>query len=181
VSCKGTTPGRDERLAGQTLTAEDVRRFYAQHGPALVAYARSFVPNAAAAEDAVHQVFLKLLGGHTRAPDAPVAYLYRAVRNAALNVRRNGQRDVPLETQDAWFVQRDGNREAALALQAALAEIPEEQREVVTMRIWSGMTLEEIAAATGAPLNTVASRYRYALEKLRERLQPYRRLDPGKE
>ena len=62
--------------------------------------------------------------------------------------------------------------EAALALQTALAALPEEQREVVVMRIWSGMTLEEISTATDAPLNTVASRYRYALEKLRERLKP---------
>lgn len=59
-------------------------------------------------------------------------------------------------------------------LQKALGELPEEQREVVVMRIWSGMTLEEIAAAAGAPLNTIASRYRYALGKLREKLQPYR-------
>ena len=166
---------RDQDLAGQTLSAEDVRRYYDQHGPALVAYACTFVADGAAAEDAVHQVFLKLLRGNTRTPDAPLAYLYRAVRNAALNARRNGQRDVPLETQDLCFVHRGGNREAALALQAALTEIPEEQRKVVIMRIWSGMTLEEIAATTGSPLSTVASRYRYALGKLREQLKPYRK------
>ena len=166
---------RDERLAGQTLSAEDVRRYYDQHGPALVAYACSFVTDAAAAEDAVHQVFLRLLRGDTRVPDVPLAYLYRAVKNAALNVRRNRQRDMPVETQEPCFAHRGGNREAALALQTALGEIPEEQREVVIMRIWSGMTLEEIAATTGVPLNTVASRYRYALEKLREQLKPYQR------
>lgn len=166
---------QDQRLAGQTLTAEDVRRYYDQHGPALVAYACSFVADVAAAEDAVHQVFLKLLRGDTRTPDAPLAYLYRAVRNAALNLRRNRQRDMPLETQKLCFVDRGGNREAALALQTALGEIPEEQREVVVMRIWSGMTLEEISTMTGVSLNTVASRYRYALEKLREQLKPYQR------
>jgi RNA polymerase sigma-70 factor, ECF subfamily len=172
---------RDESLAGQTLSADDVRRYYDQHGPALVAYACSFVADASAAEDAVHQVFLRLLRGNTQTPDAPLAYLYRAVRNAALNLRRNGKRDVPIETQDSCFVHRGGNREAALALQAALGELPEEQREAVVMRTWSGMTLEEISVATGTPLNTVASRYRYALEKLRERLQPYRGLQKGKE
>src|SRR4029077_18043218 len=100
---------------------------------------------------------------------------YRAVRNAALNARRNGQRDAPLDSNSSVFERRDGNREAALALQRALAELPEEQREAVVMRVWSGMTLEEVAAATGASLNTVASRYRYALEKLRERLRPGRK------
>ena len=85
--------------------------------------------------------------------------------------------DIPLEPGDSCFVHRGGDKEAALALQAALRELPEEQREVVSMRVWSGMTLDEIATATGAPLNTVASRYRYALEKLRERLKPYQKLE----
>jgi RNA polymerase sigma factor (sigma-70 family) len=57
-----------------------------------------------------------------------------------------------------------------LTLQNALRGLPEEQRETVFLRVWSDMTLQEIAKATETPLNTVASRYRYALEKLRERL-----------
>ena len=126
------------------LNAEDLRVLYDRHGPALV-----------------------------QTPDVPVAYVYRAVRNAALNARRNGQRDAPLDANSTVFERRDGNREAALALQRALADLPEEQRVVVVMRVGSGMTREEVAAATGASLNTVASRYRYALEKLREKLQPY--------
>ena len=152
-----------------------MRGLYDQHGPALVAYARSFVTDAAAAEDVVHQVFLRLLSVEIAMPDAPVAYVYCAIRNAALNARRNGQRDAPLDSNSTVFERRDGNREAALTLQRALEELPEEQREVVVMRVWSGMTLEEVAAASGAPLNTVASRYRYALDKLREKLRPYRK------
>lgn len=157
------------------LSAEGVRRLYDQHGPALVAYACSFVTDAAAAEDVVHQVFLRLLSAEIAMPDVPVAYVYRAVRNAALNARRSGQRDARLDPNSSIFKHRDGNREAALALQSALEELPDEQRQVVVMRVWSGMTLEEVAEASGAPLNTVASRYRYALDKLRERLRPYRK------
>ena len=148
---------------------------YGQHGPALLAYARSFVANAAIAEDVLQQVFVKLLQGRISMPDAPLGYLYRAVRNAALNTRRNGRRDARLDSESAWFAHRGGDREAVLALQAALLELPEEQREVVMMRVWSGMTLEEIARTTDVSLNTVASRYRYALGKLRERLKPYGR------
>ena len=162
-------------MDGDKLSAEEVRRLYDQHGPALVAYARGFLPDAAAAEDVVHQVFLRLLSAELTMPDAPVAYVYRAVRNAALNARRNGLRLVELDPQSSIFRHRGGNREAALALERALAELPEEQREVVVMRVWSGLTLEEIAAATTTPLNTAASRYRYALEKLREKLRPYER------
>lgn len=158
--------GRDK------LQPDEVRRLYDQHGPALVAYGCSFVWDAAVAEDTVHHVFLRLLSAGIARPDVPLAYVYRAVRNAALNARRSVQKDIPLETQRPVFDGHGQDREAALALQSALGELPEEQREVVIMRVWSGMTLEEVAAATGTPLNTAASRYRYALEKLRERLQP---------
>lgn len=161
-------------LVARKLSADDVRHLYDRHGPALTAYARSFVASFPDAEDVVQQVFLKLLHGTAVAPDAPLAYLYRAVRNASLNARRNGMRGVPQENfVEAAFSRRDGDRESALALERALGKLPEEQREVVIMRIWSGMTLEEIATAIGVPLNTAASRYRYALEKLRERLGPY--------
>lgn len=160
-------------MAQRKLSADDVRQLYDQHGPSLVAYACSFVVDAAIAEDAVHQVFTKLLRGDTPVPDTPVAYLFRAVRNAALNSRRDSVRETPLDPSHDCFAHDGGNREAALALQAVLGELPEEQCEVVILRIWSGMTLEEIATATGVSLNTVASRYRYALEKMRERLKPY--------
>ena len=155
------------------LSTEAVRQLYEQHGPALLLYARSFVAERTTAEDAVHQVFLKLLRGETANLDKPLAYLYRAVRNSAINARRASARETPLDGQERWFAHRGGELEAGLALQGALADLPDEQREVVIMRIWSGLTLEEAAAATGVPLNTVASRYRYALEKLRERLKAY--------
>lgn len=158
-------------MADRKLSADDVRSLYDRHGPALVAYACTFVGRFPDAEDVVHKIFLRLLRGNTIAPDAPLAYLYRAVRNASLNARRNGAREAPhddsVDARTECFSRRGGDRESALALEKALGELPEEQRETVIMRIWSGMTLEEIAAAAGAPLGTVASRYRYALEKLR--------------
>ena len=53
------------------------------------------------------------------------------------------------------------------AIAAALAALPEAQREVVALKIDAGLTFAEIAVVTGTSLNTAASRYRYALEKLR--------------
>lgn len=158
-------------MGENTLSTEDIRRLYERHGPALVAYACGYRISAASAEDAVHTVFHRLLRGLTAVPREPVGYLYRAVRNAALNMRRDTAREAPLV--ESCFVHRGGNREAALGLQKALAGLPEEQREVVIMRIWGGMTLEEVAAAVEVPPNTVASRYRYAMEKLREQMRPF--------
>jgi RNA polymerase sigma-70 factor (ECF subfamily) len=159
------------------LSPAEIASLYQRHGAALTAYACSFVNDFAAAEDGVHRVFLNLLRKETPMPDMPIAYLYRAVRNSALNAGRTGRRETLLEnTVELSDLQhKDGNREAALTLQSTLAELPEEQREAVIMRIWSGLTLQEVAAATHVSLNTAASRYRYALEKLRERLKPYQK------
>jgi len=50
---------------------------------------------------------------------------------------------------------------------AALARIPEEQREVIILRILEGLSFREIAAVSGQSINTMASRYRYGIEKMR--------------
>lgn len=158
-------------MPDQILSADEIKQLYNRHGAALLLYARGFVPDASAAEDLVQGVFLNLLRTRPKVREAPAAYLYRAVKNAALNTQRNRSREAPMPEHETWFTHSSGDQEAALALQAALAELPPEQREAVVMRIWSGMTLEEVAEATEVPLNTAASRYRYALEKLRERLR----------
>jgi RNA polymerase sigma-70 factor, ECF subfamily len=152
------------------LTRDEVKSMYEGHGAALAAYACSFGLDHASAEDVVHQLFLKMLGKTSFTPRAPLAYLYRATRNASLNLRRDRQRETDLQGTEWWFVHPSSSQEEILNLQNALKELPEEQRETVFLKIWSGMTLIEIAQMTETPLNTVASRYRYALEKLRERL-----------
>ena len=166
-------PSGKAALAGHRIAFDEVGRLYGQHGPALVLYARSFLWDMGVAEDVVHGVFLKLLRGQVAMPDAPVAYLYRAVRNTALNARRDESRKASFNERDCCFESASGNREAALALESALRDLPCEQREVLIMRVWSQMTLEEVATATGVPLDTAASRYRYGLAKLRERLKPF--------
>lgn len=163
---------QDGGLPQRKWNDSEVRQLYQRHGPALAAYACAFLPDAAAAEDAVHSVFLNLLRNPVAAPDSEAGYLYRAVKNAALNQKRDSSRNVELPSDECWFTHHHADIADSLALQSALVALPEEQREVVIMRIWSGMTLEEIGAATGVTLNTAASRYRYALEKLREQLAP---------
>jgi RNA polymerase sigma-70 factor, ECF subfamily len=154
------------------LSVADVRSLYEKHGSALAAYGCCHGLDFASAEDVVQQVFLKLLEGQVSVPVMPLAYLYRAVRNASLNLRRNLQRAVEIGESEVWLVGPDRSREEALSVQAALRDLPEEQRQTVFLKVWGGMTLEEIATTLEIPTNTAASRYRYALEKLRERLQP---------
>jgi RNA polymerase sigma-70 factor (ECF subfamily) len=145
----------------------DVRGLYEQHGRALLAYACTLLRDPSAAEDVLHQVFLNVLRGRAAIDGEAVRYLFRAVRNTALNHIRGQARDV--ELGDAlWLESPDGSQETALALQSALRMLPAEQREVVVLKIWGQLTFDEAAAVVGVSPNTAASRYRYGLEKLRE-------------
>ena len=56
------------------------------------------------------------------------------------------------------------------AIEAALRSLPEVQATVLVMKIWGGLTFPQIASVLNIPANTAASRYRYALDKLREQL-----------
>ncbi|HWI56577.1 MAG TPA: sigma-70 family RNA polymerase sigma factor, partial [Bacillota bacterium] len=58
-------------------------------------------------------------------------------------------------------------------LSAALGELPPEQRAVVHLKLWEGLTFGQIAATLDIPPNTAASRYRYGLDKLRALLRPF--------
>ena len=146
----------------------EVLRLYDEHGGALLAYASSLLRDPSAAEDVVHQVFLKLLGGAFAINGQAVAYLFRAVRNTALNHIRGQSREVDFDQAPVWLERRDTSRETSLALQSALARLPQEQREIVVLHVWGQLTFEEAASVAGISLGTAASRYRYGIAKLKE-------------
>ena len=150
----------------QQVSRNEVQQLYARHGRGLFAYACSVTGAFASAEDAVHSVFERLLGGGIVISGPPAPYLYRAVRNAALNQRRTRDREAPVES--GWLEGRNGADDTAFELQSVLRELPEEQREIVILHIWGQMSFEEAANVLGISPNTAASRYRYGLTKLRE-------------
>ena len=146
----------------------DVRRLYEEHGRALLAYACALLRDPSAAEDVLHEVFTKLLRGRVTIDGEPIRYLFRAVRNTALNHIRGQAREIGLGDAARWLESPDGSTETSMALQSALRTLPEEQREVVVLRVWGQLTFEEAAAVIGISPNTAASRYRYGLAKLKE-------------
>jgi RNA polymerase sigma-70 factor (ECF subfamily) len=122
-------------------------------------------------EDAVQQVFARLLHGRASVrPDAVEAYLRAAVRNECFSLLRVRQRTNATGDQtllETVAGDRDSNPDERLALEAALRELPAEQREVVHLKAFEGLTFQEISELTAESINTVASRWRYAMEKLR--------------
>lgn len=143
---------------------------YVEHAPALLAYARSFGLNHHAAEDLIHRVFLKVIEDSREVQELR-PYLFRAVRNSALNHQRDHSREVELRDQGPWFRNPSASPEAELDLRSALWELPVEQREVLLMHVWGGLTFGEVGTVLAVSPNTVASRYRYALSALKRRLQ----------
>lgn len=160
-------------MTSQRLDREVVRCLYTDHGALLTGYACSILGDRSAAEDVVHQVFTRLLRGDVAIDGRPVAYLCRAVRNAAMNHQRARSREAELDDSGAsWLEAPNGLAETALAVEAALRRLPGEQREVIVLRVWGQLTFHEIADALDESSNTIASRYRYGLAKLRDILKP---------
>ena len=131
----------------------------------------------AAAEDVTQAVFLKLWS----APGSFVsgnfgAWISRVTRNRALDILRSRSarpegelpENLPLDDglEELAFARLDGER-----VRAALTHLPTEQRELIEMGFFGGVTHDDIARQTGIPLGTVKTRIRSGLRKLRAELE----------
>ncbi len=149
-----------------------VSEWFEAHAAPLVLYARQWLPGGLA-EDAVQEVFVRLMA-QSRPPDNVKAWLFRAVRNEAISQwrssRRRDQRERRLATSEKWF--EPGGEELIDARTATevLQTLPHDWREAVVLRVWGGMTLQEISDLTGTPLSTAFHHYREGLRAVREKM-----------
>jgi RNA polymerase sigma factor (sigma-70 family) len=148
-------------------TAE-IEVLYRQHGSALLLFALAITGERSRAQDVVNHVFLNLIekGSLDRAADKK-AYIFASVRNAALNECKLGERTAPLDCDSAWFDPPDRDYVGEQNLRLALAALPDDQREVIVLHVWGELTFSQISELLSISSNTAASRYRYALAKLR--------------
>lgn len=142
-------------------------KLYQQKAGALILYGRALGLSHSESEDVLQETFLALLRLPSR-PDEPERYCLRAFRNRAMNYHRSVWRRLTRELESAdWFETGSVDVEGEALALGGLAKLPAEQREVIVLKIWHGMTFEEIAQHLEASPNTVAGRYRYGLNKLR--------------
>jgi RNA polymerase sigma factor (sigma-70 family) len=175
-----TTPAT-LRVLPQTMPSPDLERLYDEHASAVFAFLLNFTRHEADTRDLLQELFIKL----ARQPELlhgvrdPRSFLLRLSHNGAIDImRRRGTREkkheqLGAETAGAFVPSADPDEQAfRQALAEALQDLPPEQRAVVHLKLWEGLTFEAIAEALDLPANTAASRYRYGLDKLRERLRP---------
>src|SRR5262245_17864847 len=159
----------------------ELDRLYDDHAQALFAFLLNFTRDENDTRDALQDVFTKL----ARRPELldaardERAFLIRIAHNTAVDLMR--RREAHERTREQFGAEQvsvfapasDIDDQAfRTALTGALAELPPSQRAVVHLKLWEGLTFDQIASVMDIPLNTAASRYRYGLDKLRERLRP---------
>jgi RNA polymerase sigma-70 factor (ECF subfamily) len=143
-----------------------------RYAAALVLYARQWCDSP---EDVVQTAFLKLVRVR-KPPDNLLPWLYRVVRNGAIDASRASRRRHKYESAAAahaarWFAPSDDPTGLdARAAAAALAELPAETREVIVAHLWGGLTFEQIAQAVGSSAATCYRRYAAGLDQLRQHL-----------
>ena len=159
----------------------DLARLYDDHAPALYAFLLNLTRSESESRDAVQEVFVRLAerpGRFAQVRDAR-GFLLRLAHNAAIDAlrRRTAQHSAieraAKEPAELFATAASPDEQAYRdAVSSALAELPEEQRAVVHLKIWEDQTFAQIAETLGIPANTAASRYRYALDKLEALLRP---------
>ena len=143
----------------------------------LLAFLQAVVCSKHDAEDVLHAVFVRMVRKRRHLAQAKCrdAYVYRIARNEAssfLRRRRPVRHAAPKE--EPWLAPVEGTarqQELAEELQAAIGRLPQLQREVVVLKVYQDKTFQEIGELLDVSLSTVASRYRYAMEKLRALLK----------
>jgi RNA polymerase sigma-70 factor (ECF subfamily) len=159
----------------------DLERLYDAHAQALFAFLLNFTRHEADTRDLLQELFVKLARqpGLLDGVREERAFLVRLAHNLAIDAlrrRATRQKNYDQLAADiaAFFAPSSDPDEQAFreTLAQALGELPADQRAVLHLKLWEGMTFEQIAEALDISPNTAASRYRYGLDKLRDRLRP---------
>jgi RNA polymerase sigma-70 factor (ECF subfamily) len=149
-----------------------IESIYRQHRKGLYTLALSITRQPESAEDAVHEAIVRLCRSGKSPSGDPVAYVFAAVRNAAIDQKRRlgsvSIFDLAEPSQEPTTALDDHERDRMVA--DAIDDLPADQREAVVMHLYTGLTFQQAAEALHVPLQTMASRYRRALDRLRTQL-----------
>lgn len=153
------------------ITESELKQLVEELGPSLVLFARQWCSYP---DDALQEALIELVQKDP-VPCSPKAWLFRVVRNKAMNQSRSERRRAKHESviaeSDRWFEPDTGTRIDAEQAMVWLEQLPDIQRQIVTTRIWGELTYEQIAEIVDRPTATVFRLYREAIETLRSQLK----------
>lgn len=154
-----------------------LERIYRQHRQGMYSLALSITGQAHLAEDAVQDAFARLWESRPRPVGDPVSYAYAAVRNASIDLASRSNRSKcatvsifngQVHDPAAKAIDAEDQRRLGEAIEA----LPDAQRQAILLKVYAGLTFEQIAQVCDEPLSTVSSRYQRALRRLAESLEP---------
>ena len=160
-------------------SADALEKIYAKYERYLITVATGLLNNTHAAEDVLGDFFVSFVqSADTVKLDGNLkSYMARCVANLARNRIKRKQLE-PGALDDDISIESEVSSPELLAMQEeetemlnrALSQLPYEQREVVVLHLQGSMKFTQIAKLRGTSVNTIRSRYRYGLEKLRSLL-----------
>src|ERR1051326_8617695 len=152
------------------MTPHDFAQLVDTYGPLLVLYARQWC---CTPEDVVQDAFLKFVA-LAQPPRDAVAWLYRVVRNGAIDAsktaRRRKERESAAARPTRWFVEAEIDGLDTQAAITAMERLPIEQREVIVARLWGELSFEQIAELAGCSASTAFRRFSAGIDALRQEL-----------
>lgn len=168
------------RATAQGLDSGQLATLYLEFGPELRRFILGVVRDPDLAADVLQATFARAVElGHTARSETVRGWLFRVALNEALLVRRRNSTGERAGRKLASLTRPPDERpedslirgETAETVRRLLLELPEAERSVVVARVYEDKTFARIAKEQGAPLGTVLSRMRRALERLRQGLQ----------
>ena len=168
----------DKQLVKQCKrgSKEALRRIYEKYKDYLLILAVGLVNNSSIAEDAVHDVFTGFVRDIEKfqLTGSLKGYLATCVANRARNINKTKQY-TRLESNRIEYEDSNLNEpvstivcnEQLQQLNNAMSQLPYDQREVIMLHFQAGLTFQAIARQQGISVNTIKSRYKYGIEKLR--------------
>jgi RNA polymerase sigma-70 factor, ECF subfamily len=168
--CNRVNSGSKNEWPGES----DWEQWLARHSPALLLFARQQARREADAQDLVQEAVVESWQRQSNGAPPPLGLVYATIRRRAIDLaRRDGRRAGREEAAhrdgpQCWFDADPDERERSRLIGKAMCELSEIHRDVVTLKVWGGLTFSEIAEALDIPANTAAARYRYGLIELRK-------------
>ena len=152
----------------------DWEAWLVQHAPALLLFARQQTRCESDAQDLVQDAVIECWRRQPQGGIPQLGLVFATIRHRAIDLARSNTRRTHrelaanLDLAQCWFDSDVEDRERTRLIEDAMRQISELYREVITLKVWGGLTFAEIASVLDIPQNTAASRYRYGLAELRK-------------